>query len=195
MNANQFFLVEYDSINSIVENVVLKGLNDAQLRQAPAPGQNSLAWLLWHVARSEDFGITVLDGKQSQVLSQTDWLARLNVTRRDVGTGMTIEECTAFNAQIDLGGLQAYRAAVADRTRAVVTALQPAQLEEPVNAAHLRATFAAGIIGSERARWLEQFFADHTQAWWLGFINWHGAEHLLGEACYVRSQNGLPLGV
>jgi len=108
---------------------------------------------------------------------------------------MTAEECAALNAQIDLGGLQAYRAAVAARTRAVVTALDPDQLAEMANEAHLRATFADGVNGSERARWLEQFFANHTQAWWLGFINWHSDEHLLGEAFYVRSQNGIPVGV
>ncbi|MFN8443453.1 MAG: DinB family protein [Caldilineaceae bacterium] len=195
MNATQFFLVEYDSINGIVENIVLNGLSDAQLRQAPAPGQNSLAWLLWHVARSEDFGITVLDGKQPQVLSQGDWLGRLHVTRRDVGTAMTSEECAAFNEQIDISGLQAYRTAVATRTRAVINELNVDQLGEMVNEAHLCATFADGVIGSERARWLEQFFANHTQAWWLGFLNWHSAEHLLGEASCVRSQNGFPLGV
>lgn len=195
MNAPQFFLVEYDSINSIVDNFILPGLTDAQLRQSPGPGQNSLAWLLWHVARNEDVAITVLAREQPQLLRRGDWLPRLNLTRRDAGTAMTAEECAVLNAQVDLGGLQAYRAAVAARTRAVVSALAPDQLAEMVNEAHLQATFADGVIGSERARWLEQFFANHTQAWWLGFINWHGAEHLLGEAFYIRSQNGIPVGV
>jgi len=195
MKATQFFLAEYDSINSIVDNFILKGLNDAQLRQSPGLSQNSLAWLLWHVARYEDVAVTVLEGKQPQLLHQADWLPRLNLTRRDVGTAMTAEECVAFNAQIDLAGLQAYRTAVAARTRAVVTALNSDHLEELVNASHFQATFADGVIGNERARWLEQFFANHTQAWWLGFINWHGAEHLLGEAFYIRSQNGIPVGV
>ena len=98
MNATQFFLVEYDSINSIVENFILQGLTDAQLRQSPGPGQNSLTWLLWHVARNEDVAITVLEGKQPQVLRQADWLPRLNLTRCDAGTAMTAEECAALNA-------------------------------------------------------------------------------------------------
>ena len=108
---------------------------------------------------------------------------------------MSAEERAAFNAQIDLGGLHAYRTAIAARTHTIVSALDPNQLAELVNETHLQATFTDGIIGSERARWLEQFFANHTQAWWLGFINWHGAEHLLGEAFYVRSQNRSPVGV
>jgi len=195
MNAPQFFFVEYDSINSIVENFILQGLTDAQLRLSPGPGQNSLAWLLWHVARYEDVAVTLIEGKQPQLLHQADWLARFNLTRCDVGTAMTAEECAAFNDQIDLAGLQAYRTAVGARTRTVVNALKPDHFEELVNEAHFRATFADGVIGSERARWLEQFFANHTQAWWLGFINWHGAEHLLGEAFYIRSQNGIPVGV
>lgn len=195
MNVNQFFLVQYDSINSIVDNFILNGLDDAQLRQSPAPGQNSLAWLLWHVARAEDFGITVLAGKERQLLSEGNWLEQLNTSRRDLGTAMTADECATFNAQVDLGGLQAYRAAVSARTKETVGILNPAQLEKMVSADHLQAIFADGVIGSERARWLEQFFAEHTQAWWLGLIIWHGAEHLLGEAFYVRSQNGIPVGV
>jgi uncharacterized damage-inducible protein DinB len=195
MNATQFFLMEYDSINSIVETYILQGLSDAQLSQSPGHGQNSLAWLLWHVARSEDFGITVLEGKQRQVFSQGDWLTRLNLTQRDIGTAMTAEEGVTFNAQVDIAGIHAYRAAVSARTRAVVTALNPDQLEEMVDESHLEATLADGVIGSERARWLEAFFAGHTKAWWLGFVNWHGAEHLLGEAFYVRSLNAVPVGV
>lgn len=195
MNALQFFLVQYDSIHTLVENFVLKGLDEAQLRQSPGAGQNSLAWLLWHVARSEDFAITVLDGKAPQVLSQSDWLSQLNLTRCDIGTAMTVQECAEFNAQVNVTGILAYQAAVAARTRTVVAALRAEQLEGGVKAAHLQAVFSDGIVGSERARWLEQFFANRTQAWWLGFVIWHAAEHLMGEALYIRSQNGIPVGI
>lgn len=175
--------------------MTLNGLDDAQLRRSPGSGQNALTWVLWHVARSEDLAVTVLTGREPQLLRQGNWLEQLNLTRCDTGTAMTPDECAALNAQIDIAGLRAYRAAIAARTRAVVTALKPEQLAEVVNPEHYRATFADGVIGSERARWLEQFFANQSKGWWLSFISWHGAEHLLGEAQYIRSQNGVAVGI
>src|SRR5690349_11717211 len=47
-----------------------------------------------------------------QVLDGQDWMGRMNLARRDVGTGMTAEACAAFNAQIDIAGLWAYWHAV-----------------------------------------------------------------------------------
>jgi uncharacterized damage-inducible protein DinB len=194
MNALQFFLVQYDTVQTIIDQYILKGLSDDQWRYAPHEGQNSLAWLLWHTARTEDVAMTVLAGKGVQVMSHDKWLPCMNLTRRDVGTAMTVEECTEFNANIDLNGLRAYRAAVKERTQTIVASLTPEQLEEMAEPIHVQQTFADGTIGSERARWLEQFFANHTKAWWLGFVVWHNAEHV-GEAFCVRSQAGIPVGV
>jgi hypothetical protein len=72
---------------------------------------------------------------------------------------------------------------------------RPKDLEDVVDEAHLRQVFAQGIVGNERARWVEQFFAKRTKAWWLSFVIWHSAEHLFGEALCVRSQAGIALGM
>jgi hypothetical protein len=44
----------------LLSDQVLAGLTDVQLRLRPAPGLNSIAWLLWHIARSEDVMVGVL---------------------------------------------------------------------------------------------------------------------------------------
>jgi hypothetical protein len=194
MEARQFFLEQYDFMRSIVDTMVLSGLSEAPLRHAPQPGQNSLAWLLWHTACWQDVAMAVLGGARPQVLHQEDWLRRMHLTRRDTGTGMTADECATFNAQIDIADLQAYWEAVGQRTREVARAFDPAVLDDLVDEAHLHQTFADGVIGSDRTRWLEAFFAGHRYAWWLGFVLWHTAEHLFGEALCVRSLAGIPLG-
>lgn len=195
MNAIQFFLAQYDTVRTIVDEMVFAGLSEEQLRQSPRQGQNSLAWLLWHASRWEDFALTVLDATHPQVLDQEDWLGRLNLPRRDVGTGMTTQECADFNAQVDIAGLRAYWSAVGQRTRQVAGLLRPEELDEAVDESRLRQTFADGVIGNERARWVEQFFAGRTKAWFLSFVVWHHAEHLFGEALCVRSQAGMALGL
>jgi hypothetical protein len=195
MEATQFFLDQQQVVRAIVDGMVLGSLSDDQLRHCPGEGQNSLAWLLWHAARMEDFAVTVLDAKRPQVLHQNYWLKWLNLSRRDVGTGMTADECAHFNATVDIVGLRAYWEAVGRRTREVAGSLRPEELDEPVDESRLGQTSGDGVIGNERARWLEQFFAGRTKAWFLSFVTWHHAEHLFGEALCVRSQSGIALGL
>ena len=44
----------------MLSDQVLAGPGEEQLRLRPAPGLNSIAWLLWHIARSEDVMVGVL---------------------------------------------------------------------------------------------------------------------------------------
>jgi hypothetical protein len=60
---------------------VFGGLTDDQMRLRPAKGLNSLAWLLWHMARTEDVVVNVVIGRESQVLDDA-WLERCRGARR-----------------------------------------------------------------------------------------------------------------
>jgi hypothetical protein len=195
MDTLLFFLEQHMTVRTIVEDMVLRDLSDEQLRRAPSDTQNSLAWLLWHTSRCEDVALAVLDLEGRQVLDQDDWARRMNLERRDVGTGMTVDDCAVFNAQINIAGLWAYWRAVGQRTLEQAVLLDPKGLADVVDEAHLGQVFGQGIIGNERARWVEQFFAKRTNAWWLSFVIWHSAEHLFGEALCVRSQAGIALGI
>src|SRR5574341_1494708 len=75
---------------------VIVGLTDGHLRTCLRPGLNSIAWLLWHAARIEDVTMNLLVLEQPQVLTRTDWAARLNLPLRDVGTGMNDAEVGTF---------------------------------------------------------------------------------------------------
>jgi DinB superfamily len=195
MDGRQFFLQQYDFLRSVVEGMILSEVSEAQMRHHPHQGQNSLAWLVWHVARYEDFMMTILDPEQRQLFDREDWMGRMRLTRRDAGTAMTYEEAAVLSAQIDLAELRAYWDAVGQRTRRVAMALDPQMLEAPVDADRLQRHFADGILGSERARWVEQFFANRTNGWLLSFVNIHLVEQMVGEALCVRSLGGIGLGL
>ena len=53
MDALEFFALRYDNVHTVLTSRLLDGLTDEQLRQRPH-GVNSIAWLLWHLARCED---------------------------------------------------------------------------------------------------------------------------------------------
>ena len=67
---------------------VFGGVTDEQMRVRPADGLNSLVWLLWHMARTEDAAVNLVVAHGRQVLDD-DWTRRMNVPSRTIGTGMT----------------------------------------------------------------------------------------------------------
>ena len=194
METQTFFLEQYETVRTIVNEMFLRGVDDAQLRHQPKEGLNSIAWYLWHTARWQDFANTLIQEHRPQILDD-GWIARLNVSRRDVGTGMTREECTAFNEAIDLPAVKAYWEAVGEAVRAVARSIPTEQLTMPVDVARLRRMKEDGTLANERAMWLPSFLEGKNKAWFLSMAVWHTAEHLLGGVVCVRRVSGIPLGI
>ncbi len=164
------------------------GLTDAQMRVRPGKGVNSLAWLLWHMARTEDVNVNlvIVDGRQ---VFDEAWARRLNVSRADIGTGMTGDEVGDLTESLDIAVTRAYRNAVGRRTREVVGSLGDSVLDEIVGPADVARASAAGAIGA-RAEWLLDFMQNQSRATRLMTVGiTHNARHL-GEAQTLRSFAG-----
>jgi hypothetical protein len=175
------------------EDLAVRGLSDDQVRQRPRADLNSIAWLLWHMARCEDVAINAVLAGRRQVLDEEDWRARLGVARGDIGTGMGGAAVDDFCTRIDVPALRAYRAAVGRRTREVVPALPEMLLREPVPQARLATAFDAGAIAEEGA-WVKRFWQDKPGIFFLWLATGHNYLHL-GEAYVARSQAGVGLGL
>ena len=112
MDASDFFVQHYGRLHMQVERDFLHRLSEAQMRLRPH-GLNSIAWLVWHMARYEDILNLLLVGRP-QVLDEEHWLPRLNLSVRDVGTGMGDDEVSDLSARLDLAALSDYYIAVGD---------------------------------------------------------------------------------
>jgi hypothetical protein len=175
----------------------LGGLSDAQLRVRPGQGVNSLAWLLWHMARTEDAAVNLVVHAGRQVLDDA-WRRRLRVEHRDIGTGMTDDEVTDLSARIDIPAMWAYRSAVGTRTREVVRQLSPEAWSETVGGDDIlraardgafRADVSA-LVAAGRHPW-----QGHTRADQLGSSAIrHNSGHI-GEAVTIRSLGGFAVGL
>src|SRR5436305_13797476 len=84
------------------------GLSDAQMRARPREDLNSLAWLMWHIARAEDIMVNVFIAGRPQVFDDT-WAKRLGVSRRDFGIGMTSAEVSELTHALDPAALRGHR--------------------------------------------------------------------------------------
>jgi hypothetical protein len=202
MDAVSFFLVQHAQLHAAeagnsYSDRAFAGLTDEQMRIRPGGGVNSLVWLLWHMARTEDAAVNLVVSDGRQVLDD-GWAERMNVPWRTIGTGMAESDMADLTRRADLGAVRAYRAAVARRTRDVVRALPPGAWEETIGFADTARGAAAGAFAPNTA-WTDGVgyrpWQGHSRAAQLaGSAIRHNALHL-GEAVTVRSLGGFPLGI
>jgi len=191
-----FFLVQHAAVHtsdvsgrpSLVDRV-FGGLDDGQMRMRPGPTLNSLVWLLWHMARTEDAAVNPVVAARDQVLDD-EWIRRMNVPWRIIGTGMTDTEVAEMTTRADVAAVRAYRSAVGRRTREVVATLRSAMWDEIVEVDDIRRGAEAGAFRD----WVEG-----TRYPWLGWTRAeqlassalrHNAVHI-GEAVTIRSLAGV----
>lgn len=175
----------------------LGGLSDDQMRARPGKGLNSIVWLLWHTARTEDAAVNLVVHAGRQVLDEA-WARRMNCDRRDIGTGMTDDEVTDFTARADIAAVRAYRSAVGARTRDVVRQLRPDAWDEVVAAEDITRAARDGAFRVDVSQLVaagKHPWQGHTRADQLGSSAIrHNSGHI-GEAVTIRSLGGFGVGI
>jgi hypothetical protein len=185
MDAIEFFVLHHERLHMQVERDFLQGLSEAQMRLRPH-GLNSIAWLVWHMARCEDALNLLLVGRP-QVLDAEDWLPRLQLSIRDVGTEMSDDEASDLSARINLTALRDYYTAVGRRTVEVVRSLRPEAFDELPDLDRFR---AAGVF-REKALWAIVERAGQTKGWWLGQLGIAHSQSHRGQATVISLLQGI----
>lgn len=176
---------EVGAIDLSLQYTVLRDVPEAQMRLRPHPGFNSLAWIFWHMTRSEEIGVNGIIVERTHVLDRDGWLERLGVARRDLGSGMTDDEVDRFNAHIDVAAMLAYRAAVGRQTQQLISVLPPEVLDQVIDADLLQRARDSGAFGASAA-WVPQRWLGKTKAFTLTWtVMAHTFVHL-GEGLVVR---------
>src|SRR5262249_15299129 len=201
MQARDLFLDQHSIVHStaVAGNAmsaaerVFGGLTDEQMRVRPRPDLNSLAWIMWHIARTEDILVNVLLAERPQVFDDT-WGRRLRVARRDLGTAMKSEEVTELTKEIDLAALREYRNAVGHRTREIVGAFRPEDWAGEVSASAVERAAADGAFGNMRDMFVKTFPGRPRAMVLSGIALFHSSGHL-GEAGTIRAVGGFGTGI
>lgn len=161
------------------EDTILQDLTEDKIRKVPLHGLNSIAWVLWHIARSEDVGASLAGGGQPQVWHDGGWAKRLKYERPDFGTGMTVEEVADLSTRIDVPALREYRWAVGRRTREIAQELKPDDLTARVDLALVRKTIASGGYGPKAdAAQIEKNWSTRSKGYALST---YGVSHNIGH--------------
>ncbi|MEU6816747.1 DinB family protein [Streptomyces sp. NPDC046860] len=132
MYAKEILIEGYDRIREEV-HAVLADLGPDDLDRSPAPGANSIAWLLWHLSRVQDDHVAEAFGLD-QVWLSLDWAERfgLDLPHQDTGYGHSAEQAARVRVPSTVL-LAGYYDAVHDQTLGVLRSLAAKDLERVVD--------------------------------------------------------------
>jgi uncharacterized damage-inducible protein DinB len=106
----------------------LEGLTQEEITWTPAPHSNSIAFILWHVTKAEDFWVNCVIKRGSEIDATEGWRKKLG-TPDNGGTGFSKEQLQVWPAP-KLKNLHAYAQAVRKKTLAFVDSITPEMLLE-----------------------------------------------------------------
>jgi hypothetical protein len=123
-----------DSFTRLIEHVedITDGLTDEVSFHRLTPDANSIAWLVWHSARVQDFQLCEVAGVE-QLWLRDGWVDRfaLDLPRDSHGYGHTPEDVGKVRAPAEL--LAAYYRAVHKVTLEYIASVTPAELARIVD--------------------------------------------------------------
>ena len=131
------------------EEEVLQGMSEMQIRQIPAGGEHSIAWILFHIARIEDITMNMLIAGTSQVFSSSNWAGRMRASVLHSANKMDSQAILALSRNMDIKSLRSYRLAVARRTRQIVKNLKAGDFNRKIEPSRIHKVIAEGAVTPE----------------------------------------------
>jgi hypothetical protein len=97
----------------------------------PTSKDETMAWVIWHIARIEDLTMGILVSGEDQLFNE-DWKKRMNAPITDTGNALDDEGIMKLSKSLQVEELLHYRSAVGKRTRQIVRNLQPGDMVRKV---------------------------------------------------------------
>ena len=140
----------------------LDGLTEAELYWHATLGSNSIAWLVWHMARVEDGWINRTIAGGESVWDSGNWAERTGLTHENGDFGETADEAPSLPV-VDVGGLIDYYDAVRTAAFEVID----------------------GMSDEDVATEIDRGRGPITWGWILGHVLAEEAQHL-GQVGFIR---------
>ena len=168
MGTLDFFRSAMKNLHSSFRDAV-KDLNPEQLHFRPLGKGNSIAFMLWHLVRTEDSVLNGLLQKKPPVWNAEGWDKKFGMDPRAQGTGMTAEQAASIQIP-NLEDFLKYMENVFKASEAYLDVVKESELEELRDLPVLGKRNLYQVIG--------------------GTVLQHGSGHL-GEIWYVKGLQGL----
>jgi len=130
----------------------------------PGREDETIAWVVWHIARIEDLTMGILAARGDQLFNE-DWCRKIHTPIKDTGNALSDEEIMAFSKQVNCQELLDYRRAVGERTREIVSRFTFEDMKRYVNEADLMKIQREGGVTSQKdSEWLLEFWGTKDVA-------------------------------
>ncbi len=130
----------------------------------PTAKDETIAWVLWHIARIEDLTMNILIADKEQIF-EAEWKKQINAPICDTGNALTDDEIMELSLQLNMEKLIEYRNAVGARTRDIVKSLSADDMKRKVSAQGLETIkLAGGVTAQEDSIWLLDFWGKKDVA-------------------------------
>jgi len=150
----------------------IEDLDDEQFHFKPLDKGNHIAFILWHLVRTEDTVINFFLQKKNTVWNEEGWDEKLGMDPRAQGTGMTAEQSAEIKIK-NLGDFSAYMTNVFKSTEGYLEELRDEDLDVVHDLPMMGKRSLYEVIGGTGLQ--------------------HASSHL-GEIYYVRGLLGLKGG-
>ena len=124
----------------------LDGLTQEEVAWSPNAECNSIAFVLWHIIRVEDFFVNGLIQHEDELYEAEGWREKLGTQAKDMGVRYTVEKLQAWQAP-KLEVLQGYADSVREKTLAFLQSITPEKLSEEVSRPDRPPDSVGGLLG------------------------------------------------
>jgi hypothetical protein len=107
----------------------LDGLTQEEAVWSPAAESNSIAFILWHVTRVEDFFVIRVIQRGVELYEAEGWREKLGTPAKDTGFDYTLEQLRTWPVP-KLEIIRGYSESVRKKTLALLNSISPERLSE-----------------------------------------------------------------
>ncbi len=189
MNVQNFFKQRHSYLHQNFLPGLKNNLPDIAFRRRPAEGTQPIIWLLWHMARVEDMGLSRLVWDKPQLYDE-EWRSKMNTEITHYGTSMTDEEVRQFADKVNVHAVLDYQLEVGKRTIRELDHFDLNRLDEVLDEASVMRVVRDEGMASEKAQWVAKYYIGQPKGWVLCHMGLtHNFRHF-GQVVMIRKMLG-----
>ena len=166
MDIPTFFLQRYAYLAQQFLPGLKERLSDDDFRQSPAPGMQPIIWLVWHISRVEDQGLSRFVWNKP-ALFDNSWQKRMNIKEAHYGTSMNEEQVANFAQKVNIDAVFEYQQKTSARTVAELRHLDLDRLDDIIDEHTAKQIVQEEGLASEDAQWVLPHYVGKTKGWML----------------------------
>lgn len=183
--------LHHSDISGGKENEVDRLIEDLKVDDyaiMPTGKDETIAWVLWHIARIEDLTMGILVAEGSQIFDE-EWRRRIHSPIMDTGNALSDDEIMDLSRDLKIGELLNYRNEVGIRTRNIIKNLNAGDMRRKVSPAGLDKILGeGGVTVQDNSIWLLDFWGKKDVA---GILLMPPTRHVmlhLNDCCKWKEQ-------